>query len=162
MREDSRAEPSEHPAECAAGDGQLEAFGEQLLHEPRTGGTQRHPNRQLSLPRGGAGEQQVTDVRARDQEHDRDARHQHDENLSILAAQIDFRRREASAEIDGEKARLRAVRRRIDSAAAPAFQCETTLAVRPVEGRAGGADVRSRRSSSDDTQIDVAWSAQVG
>ena len=48
---------------------QQHAFREQLPNEPPPARAQRHAHRDLALAHGGAREQQVGDVRARDEEH---------------------------------------------------------------------------------------------
>ena len=57
---------------------QQDALGEELAYQPRASGAERGANRELALAGNGAREQQVRDVRARQQQHDRD-RGQRDE-----------------------------------------------------------------------------------
>ena len=65
----------QHPGR-AADEREQRALGQQLAHQPAASGAERQPHRDLLLPRRRAGEQQVRDVRARDQEHEADDRHQ--------------------------------------------------------------------------------------
>ena len=54
---------------CSATDQtEQQAFGQHLAQQSAPSGAERRPNRELALPRGGAGEQQVRDVGAGDQQ----------------------------------------------------------------------------------------------
>ena len=69
----------EHQSDDAAGDREHEALGERLADQPAASGAERQPHRDLLLPRRRAAQQQVGDVRARDQQHEADHGHQHEE-----------------------------------------------------------------------------------
>ena len=66
-------------ARDAAGKREQQALDDQLPDNAPASGAQRQSNRDLALTRRSAGEQQVRDIRARDQEHapDRGKQHQH-------------------------------------------------------------------------------------
>ena len=55
---------------------QQQAFRQQLADEPPAAGAERRPHRELALARGRACEQQVGDVRARDEQHEADGAQQ--------------------------------------------------------------------------------------
>ena len=67
----NRAEGEEH-AERAAGEGEQDALGQELAQQPAAAGANRHPDRHLARPRRAAGQLQVGDVGARDEEQERD------------------------------------------------------------------------------------------
>ena len=71
VRDDDAGDPS--------GRGEQRALREQLLHEPAPARAERQPDGGLALAIHGARQQQVGDVRARDQQDDRRERHQHGE-----------------------------------------------------------------------------------
>ena len=66
----SRDEP-----ERGAQTGEQQAFGEELSREPQPRGVEAEPDAQLAAPRRRAGVEQVRDVRARDQQDERDDGH---------------------------------------------------------------------------------------
>jgi hypothetical protein len=76
------------PGEQQAGDGaeerQHEPFGDELSHDAGRAGAERRADRELPLPRSGAREHQVRDVRASDQQHDGDGPHQDENHLPAL------------------------------------------------------------------------------
>ncbi len=59
-------------AEAAADRREQQAFGQQLANHPQPRRTEREPDRQFLLTRRRAGEQQVRDIRADDQQHQKD------------------------------------------------------------------------------------------
>ena len=61
---------AERRADDAAGSRQDGALGEDLAHQLPAAGAEREPRRQLAAARRPAGEQEVRDVGAHDQEHD--------------------------------------------------------------------------------------------
>ena len=87
-RHDQRQESTDRPA-CEDDAAQRaerreqQAFGEELPQEARAGCAERHPNGNFALPRGGAREQQVADVRARDQQHEQDDAEQDAQRLGV-------------------------------------------------------------------------------
>ena len=70
----------------AAGGGEDEALGHELAHQAAAAGPEREPQRHLRPPRGAAREQQVREVRARDQQQDADARQQRRQRRGQLRA----------------------------------------------------------------------------
>jgi hypothetical protein len=86
QRRQERLQPE--VAEQHAGDGaqqrQQHALGQQLAQHARAAGPEREPHGDLALPVGGAREQQVRDVRARDQQHEGDrAQQQHQRGAHV-------------------------------------------------------------------------------
>ena len=71
-------------ARDAAERGQQKAFGQQLSDQACASGAQREPHRNLTLPRGRTRQQQIADVRARDDQHERDDGEQNLERLAVL------------------------------------------------------------------------------
>ena len=66
------------------------ALGQQLPRDPPAGRAQRDAHAQLVPPRIRAGEQQVGDVGARDQEHQRDDRHDDVERIAGTGGRAPF------------------------------------------------------------------------
>ena len=64
--------PREHQAERAARDREDRVLGEQLARDPRAAAADRRPDGELALAREAAREQEIGDVRARDDQHQRD------------------------------------------------------------------------------------------
>ena len=64
-------------AERAAEERDDEAFGEELTHQAAASRAERGAHRQLAAARAAAREEQIGEVGARDQQHQRDARGQH-------------------------------------------------------------------------------------
>ena len=105
------------PAASAAA-GEHEALGEHLADEPPAAAAERRAHRQLPLARGRAHEQQVRDVGARDQQHERHRPHQREDRgphvgdevlVHRLDAQVHACRlldRELLAQIGGERVEL--------------------------------------------------------
>ena len=58
----------EEHASRAAGEAEQNAFGEQLPNESSPARAQRGPNGEFAMARGGAGEKEIGDVRAGDEE----------------------------------------------------------------------------------------------
>ena len=54
-----------------AGHGQEQALGHELAHDAAAGGADGEPDRDLALPRAGAGQHEVGQVRAGDEQHER-------------------------------------------------------------------------------------------
>ena len=77
-REQQVAEPDrqQHPDQRAGG-GEHEAFGQRLPDQAPSRRAQREPHGHLLLARRGPGQQQVGHVRAGDEQHEPDHRHQH-------------------------------------------------------------------------------------
>ena len=73
-------------AQHAAGEGQQQALGEELPHQLTPGGAERQPDGDLPLAHEGAGDQQVGDVGAGDEQHQADHAHQHDERHREVVA----------------------------------------------------------------------------
>ena len=64
-------------AERAAEERDDEAFGEELTHQAAASRAERGAHRQLAAARAAAREEQIREVRARNQQHQRDTRRQH-------------------------------------------------------------------------------------
>ena len=75
-RQQTHEPPRECEAERAPRDRKHGALSKQLSHDPRATCADRRPDRQLALPRHAAGQQQAGNVRARNQQHERDG-HRH-------------------------------------------------------------------------------------
>ena len=71
-----RAPEREHHARDAAEAGQQHALGQKLADDARAARAERQPHLDLTLPADGAFEQQVGDVHAGDQQHERDGAQQ--------------------------------------------------------------------------------------
>src|SRR5205807_7001649 len=67
-------------SESAAEQRQRKAFGEQLTKQPGAARAHRRADGDFFLPRGRPGEQQIRDVRARDQQNERDRRQQDEQS----------------------------------------------------------------------------------
>ena len=81
---------------------QQEAFRQQLTHQPPPRRAERQAHAPLVTPRGRARQQQVGDVGARDQQHERDHDHDRHERLLVAAAEL----RVAGAGGDTQRERL--------------------------------------------------------
>ena len=107
------ADPREPDAGDGAGAGEHQALGEQLAHEARPRAPERRPHRQLALARGRADEQQVRDVGARDEQHERHRPHERQDRGPDVGDQILVHRLDAEVHagrlLDGK---LRAQTRR--------------------------------------------------
>ena len=77
----------------AAGGGKHQAFHQQLPDQAPAAGAQGEPHRDLLLPRRCARDQQVGQVRAGDQQNQRDDRHQGQQRLGVRIAQFGPARR---------------------------------------------------------------------
>ena len=77
----------EEQAEDARGSGHERAFDEHLLNQPAPAGADRQAQRHLALARRGAGQEQVGDVRAGDEEDQRRDRRQDPQRALELAPQ---------------------------------------------------------------------------
>ena len=62
--------------EQPAGDRQQQAFGQQVSRQPPAGGAERQPHGELALPRRRSRQHQVGEVRAGDEQHERDGAEQ--------------------------------------------------------------------------------------
>ncbi len=94
-RQRPRAGPREHePGQAAAGR-QHEALGRELPQEPRAAGAERAAHRHLALARGRAREEQVRDVRARDQQHEADRHEQRHERPPRVLDDVVLERHDA-------------------------------------------------------------------
>ncbi len=99
--------------------GEHERFGEHLPHEPRAAAAERRAHRQLALTTRRAHQDEVRDVRARDEQHERHGAEQRDERglhlrhqlgVHWYGAEIDAGGgldREFLAQIDPERVELR-------------------------------------------------------
>ena len=84
-----RAQPGrKQQARAAAEERQYHALGQRLAHETCASRAKRQPNRDLLLPARRPRQQQVGDVRARDEEHQAHHRHQDVERRRHLSAHI--------------------------------------------------------------------------
>ena len=83
QRAKRQAEPDD-----AAQDAERDAFEQQLTGNPSRAGAERGTNRQFLLPRLGSHEEQVRDVRARDEEDQPDRPHQDPQHRSHVADEI--------------------------------------------------------------------------
>ena len=86
--QERRAPPREQQSGAGAQRHQHEAFGQQLADQPAAARANREPHRHLVLPRGGAGEQQVGDIGAADEEHDADDRHDDHQRIGVGLAKV--------------------------------------------------------------------------
>ena len=77
QRDDKPARGQE--TQRAAGKRQHDAFGQKLPDEPAAAGAECHPDRELARPRRGADQQEIRDVRARNEQHRADRADEHDE-----------------------------------------------------------------------------------
>ena len=73
----ANADDAEDGAEHAAGERQDDALGEQLTHDAAAAGANCRPDSDLSTPAGRAHEQQVGNVRARNQQDEADGTNQY-------------------------------------------------------------------------------------
>ena len=83
----ARQRHRQRDADRAADERQQHAFRQQLSHQLTACRAERQAHRDLALPHEAARDQQVRDVRARDQQHEPDHRHQHDERGREVVAQ---------------------------------------------------------------------------
>ena len=79
MREREPDEPAAHR--------EAQAFGQQLPNQAAATRAERQAHRHLAVPRRGARQQQVPEIRARDEQHEPCGAEQHDERLGEAAAQ---------------------------------------------------------------------------
>ena len=84
----------EHQSRGAAKQRDDQALGEQLAQQPRTAGAERGANRQLAVARRRARQQQVRDIRARDEQDERDGAEQDEERPAHFANQFHVQRHE--------------------------------------------------------------------
>ena len=87
-RDEARAQPvREHRARRGAGHGQQHALRHQLPHDASARRADGQPHRDLALARGGAGEHQVGQVGAGDEQHQRGHAEQDPQRLLVVAAE---------------------------------------------------------------------------
>ena len=79
MREREPDEPAAHR--------EAQAFGQQLPDQAAAARAERQAHRHLAVPRRGARQQQVAEIRARDEQHEPCGAEQHEERLGEAAAQ---------------------------------------------------------------------------
>ena len=89
---------SENQSAEAADGGEEDAFREQLPNDPAAARAESGAERDLLLPDGGAGEKEVGDIRARDQEHAADRAEENVKPARDIADQILAQRRGAGTE----------------------------------------------------------------
>ena len=82
-----RQHERERQAGHAAGERQDQALDEQLAHQPAARRAEREAHGNLLLPHEASSDQQVRHVGARDEEHQADHAHQHDERRREVVAQ---------------------------------------------------------------------------
>lgn len=111
-RDDDAVGPArEERAECRADEREQDAFGEQLAHDARAARAERHADRDLALARGAARDQQIGDVRARNEEDQGDGRHEQPQRMRVRVAQLrESIRSGPHAERPGQVVRLVCVR----------------------------------------------------
>ena len=81
-----RARPkAEQHAQDAPGDGEQDAFGEELADDAGAAGSQGGADGKLALAAGGAHQQQVGHVGAGDQQHQADGAQQHEQRFAGVA-----------------------------------------------------------------------------
>ena len=126
----AQSERGDRQPERPADDRQQQAFGEQLPDDSPVRGAERGPHRHLLAPPDRARQQQVGDVRAGDQQHEADGRHQHDQRSPHVADHLLAQRHDAERE---------AAVRRIDvrMTGAKARRQRGHLRLRLLERRAG-------------------------
>ena len=69
------------------------ALGEQLPHDASAGCAHRQSNRELALARRSACEQEIADVRARNEQDEKHAAHQRPHHELVIVAEIGFAER---------------------------------------------------------------------
>ncbi len=70
---------SQEQSYSASDDGEQQAFSEQLPDQAKATGSQGQANGDLLLPRGGARQQQIGDIRASDEQHETNCCQQHEQ-----------------------------------------------------------------------------------
>jgi hypothetical protein len=80
---------------------QDDAFGQQLPHDAPPAGAERRAQGDLAPARGAAGQQQVRDVAARDEQHHPDRGEQHEEPRLVVADEAVSERRRRVAQLAG-------------------------------------------------------------
>ena len=78
-----------------------QALGEQLPHQPRAAAAERRAHRELALARRRPHEQQVRDVRARNQHHEAHRAHERQDHRPDVGDEILVHRLEAEVEAGG-------------------------------------------------------------
>ena len=104
LHQESAAPPRQHQPKRRSGAGQDQALGEQLARDPELRRAHRQPKAQLVAPGIRAGQHQVGDVGAGNQQHEADRHHDDDERLTVAILQLrgargGARERERVAEI---------------------------------------------------------------
>ena len=90
-----RAPRRDQQASGAADQAEQQAFGQHLAQQSTPPGAERRSNRQLALPRGGAGEQQVRDVGAGNQQDEAHRTEQDDQRPLDVTHDLFVQRHEA-------------------------------------------------------------------
>src|SRR6185295_3077552 len=85
--QETAGDPCEPDAEGGADQSEQHAFGKELAHDAGSSGSNGETDGELALAGGGAGEQQVRDVRAGDQQDQRDYTHQYQKRLAESVAE---------------------------------------------------------------------------
>ena len=93
-----RAPRRDQQAGGAADQAEQQAFGQHLAQQSAPPGAERRPNRQLALPRGRAGEQQVRDVGAGDQQDEAHRTEQDDQRPLDVTHDLLVHRHEADTD----------------------------------------------------------------
>ena len=88
------SDASEQPGD-AAGDREQEALGHEMTNETSAAGAERAPHRHLLAPAERARQQQVGDVGAGDQQHERDGAEQDGERAPHFADHLFLQRHDA-------------------------------------------------------------------
>ena len=84
----AQAAKAQHRAERAAGEREHDPLGQELPQQPPAPGAERRADRELALPRLGAGEHQVRQVGARDEQHEPHRALQHPERRAEAADEV--------------------------------------------------------------------------
>ena len=128
------ADVSHGQAADAAGEGDAQALGDELAHQPRAARTDRHPQRDLAGPDGRAAREQTRHVRARHAQHRKRQRRQHDHQPGVERAAL-----EADLELGLRHESLLVVRLGIRLLERPADGGELSLGGRERHARTSGA-----------------------
>ena len=86
--QESTAPRREHDAKQRAEAREQEALGDELPRQSPTARAKRESNGHFVLSHGGTGEQEVRNVRTRDQQHQRHDRHEYVERFSVRQSEI--------------------------------------------------------------------------
>ena len=152
-------------AQRPAGERQQHALGHELAEEPAAARAERGPHRELPMPRFRARQQQVGEVRARNQQHESDGRLQHPDRAARAADDLVLHglhlqdvARSGAGGVGGARRRRRREHVLLDAdALAPVLDQRGQLRLapaarrrRPSGGRSGrGSDCRGSGGSRD-------------